>query len=149
MADEPTRHSAEVARAISALENIHGQLTPELVLDAALDPASPLHKAFEWNDERAGHQYRIEQARALIRTVRYEYRTSKAVIHTVRYVHDSRAVRDSGYVNITRLDEAGLADATVAAEVERVMALITRGRGIAGALGRESEFIAAIKAGLK
>jgi hypothetical protein len=46
-----------------------GKLTAESVLDAAVDPASPLHDRFEWDDGAAAHGYRLDQARRLIRAV--------------------------------------------------------------------------------
>lgn len=44
-----------------------GTLLPEDVVETARDPESVLHERFEWNDQIAGHKYRLEQARALIR----------------------------------------------------------------------------------
>ena len=46
-----------------------GELTPEDVLTAARSTRSPLHPAFEWDDSRAAHQYRLDQASYLIRAV--------------------------------------------------------------------------------
>lgn len=43
------------------------QLKPEAVVAAARDPESPLHRKFEWNDEKAAIQHRLNQARSLIR----------------------------------------------------------------------------------
>ena len=42
-----------------------GALVPETVLDAASDPGSPLHAAFDWDD--AAGPWRLHQARVLIR----------------------------------------------------------------------------------
>lgn len=44
-----------------------GKLTTEQVLTEAADPASPLHTAFEWDDQIAGYRYRLIQAGELIR----------------------------------------------------------------------------------
>jgi hypothetical protein len=57
---------AEVARAHD------GRLEAEDVVEAARDPASPLHNHFEWDDSVAAHQYRLTQARQIIRVVRVE-----------------------------------------------------------------------------
>jgi len=46
-----------------------GQLVPEDVVDEARPATSPLHHRFEWDDAEAGEQYRIIQARQLIREV--------------------------------------------------------------------------------
>ena len=46
-----------------------GPLTAERVLDEASDRSSPLYKYFEWDNDKAAHQYRLEQARRLIRSI--------------------------------------------------------------------------------
>jgi hypothetical protein len=42
------------------------------VLEAAKNRRNPLHKHFEWDDAVAGHKYRLEQARSIIRLIRVE-----------------------------------------------------------------------------
>lgn len=49
-----------------------GLLLADKVVAAARNEDSPLHNRFEWNDSEAAHQYRLEQARHLIR-VAVEY----------------------------------------------------------------------------
>lgn len=44
-----------------------GTLYPRDVVNAARDPKSLLHDAFEWNNGIAAEQWRLEQARRLIR----------------------------------------------------------------------------------
>lgn len=46
-----------------------GVLKPELVVEEARRPSSPLHSRFQWDDSVAAHEYRIFQARNLIRVV--------------------------------------------------------------------------------
>jgi hypothetical protein len=53
-----------------------GELTPEAVVEDARHPASPLHSLFEWDDTQAAHQYRLVQARAVIRAVIVRYRAA-------------------------------------------------------------------------
>ncbi len=60
-----------------------GLLIPEKVVEEARSEASPLHDQFNWDDTEAARQYRIYQAKNLIRTI-------------VRYAEingDKRAVR--------------------------------------------------------
>lgn len=45
-------------------------LQPDEVVKAAESSRSPLHKIFEWDNGRAGHEFRLEQARRLIRHIR-------------------------------------------------------------------------------
>ena len=65
-----------------------GELTPEDVLKDAENSNSPLHAFFEWSDTEAARQYRLSQARTLIRAVVAVYvddekpaRRMKAFVH--------------------------------------------------------------------
>lgn len=55
-----------VGRRLERLQRKHG-ITAAVVVRDAEKPTSPLHDAFEWDDTVAAHQYRLEQARAMIR----------------------------------------------------------------------------------
>jgi hypothetical protein len=46
-----------------------GALKPRDVVDTAADFRNPLHSYFEWNNEIAGDEYRLHQARQLIANV--------------------------------------------------------------------------------
>jgi hypothetical protein len=56
--------------------DLDGELSPEAVVADARHPASPLHPLFEWDEIEAAHQYRLVQARALIRAVVVRYRAA-------------------------------------------------------------------------
>lgn len=47
----------------------NGRLTGELLVAEAQPKTSPLHDAFEWNNHRAAHLYRVDQAAHLIRSI--------------------------------------------------------------------------------
>lgn len=49
-----------------ANRNSEGMLEPEEVVERARSRTSPLHSYFEWDDNKAGHAYRLWQARQLI-----------------------------------------------------------------------------------
>lgn len=71
-------------------EKFKGELTPEDILDDAKNGNSPLHSFFEWGDSAAAHQYRLQQARGLIRAVVAIYTREddgKAAIRQKAYVH--------------------------------------------------------------
>ena len=81
-----------------------GRLTPANVMHDARNLKSPQHDQFEWDDGKASEQYRLDQARTLIRTVRLEIRTERRIISTVRYVRDPSANQfEQGYVDVTSL----------------------------------------------
>lgn len=46
-----------------------GEVRPSALVDAARPKSSPAHNAFEWDDSKAGEEYRLIQARTWIRTV--------------------------------------------------------------------------------
>lgn len=50
-------------------ERFKGELTPKDVIDDAKNHNSPLHAYFEWDDGEAAEQWRLQQARSLIRAV--------------------------------------------------------------------------------
>lgn len=56
---------------VEELKNIalkhNGILDAENVVEEARPEDSPLHDKFEWDDSEAGHQWRLQQARNLIR----------------------------------------------------------------------------------
>lgn len=53
---------------IERLRKAHGGiLKPEDVVEAARARSSPLHRCFTWDDDTAAHQWRLEQARRLLR----------------------------------------------------------------------------------
>lgn len=60
----------EVGRELDRLRQEHeGALTAEVVVRAAEKKSSPLHDMFEWDDAEAAHQYRLVQAREIIRHI--------------------------------------------------------------------------------
>lgn len=59
----------DIKHALLDLIDDRGLLMPELVVEAARDVASPLHNHFTWDDDAAAHQWRMQQARMLIRSI--------------------------------------------------------------------------------
>lgn len=85
-------------------EKHNGLLTPDAVVAAAAKKDSVLHALFEWDGKKAAHQYRLDQARSLIRSVRVNITTHKTVISTVAYVRDpDRKPDEQGYVSTASL----------------------------------------------
>lgn len=52
--------------ALQSLHEKHGLLRAPDVVHAAKDPRSPLHRHFQWDNAKAGHAFRLHQARQLI-----------------------------------------------------------------------------------
>lgn len=75
------RLSVDPAEAFDELERIRktrGRLSSADVVEEATPEASPIHRAFEWDDDKAGHEYRLMQARWLVRAVTVSVRGGEA-----------------------------------------------------------------------
>ena len=143
MLQRATRPDHEaIAQELAALE-ANGRLVPEEIVRAAESPMSPLHLCFTWDDALAGHAWRIEQARDLIRTVRVQVTTETRTISTVRYVHDpSLAPGEQGYVSVEGLrDDPVNAAAALLYELARADAYLSRAEGIAVVLGLRTDVV--------
>ena len=61
---------ADIAyKRLKEIEEMWKCITPKLVIDDAINPESPLHDCFEWNDTAAARKWRERQARSLIKSV--------------------------------------------------------------------------------
>ena len=80
----------KAAKAFSELEKIKGNnggvLTAGIVVQKAKAKRSPIHDAFEWSDEVAGHEYRLEQARRMMRSIEVVYAEAPQVAPQRHYV---------------------------------------------------------------
>ena len=100
-------------------------LTPELVVEDARPEESPLHAHFEWDDQLAGEQFRLEQARKLIRSVVVSVRTPLGVTEQVRAYHAvADGERRSVYASLARLQSDPDEAAQVLAQAEREWKLL-------------------------
>lgn len=63
---------------LEKLRQTHGGvIQPPDVVKAAKPKSSPIHDAFEWDNSQAAEQYRHQQARALINSIRVVVRSGK------------------------------------------------------------------------
>jgi flagellar basal body rod protein FlgC len=117
-----------------------GRLTPEAVVEDAKSKDSPLHDHFLWDTKKAAYQHWLDQARALIRSVRVEVITESKSVSVVGYVRDPRAGDEQGYVSITSLksDRESAREALVG-EFSRVADMLRRAKEIAAALDAQDE----------
>lgn len=118
-----------------------GILKPEDVLAEATKPDHPLHSRFEWDDGKAAHAHRIDQARTIIRSVKVNVTVDKRQVSTVFYVRNPDAEADeSGYVGLPRLRTNKERSAQALEQAyARALALLTNARDLAAALGVESD----------
>ena len=127
-----------IAQRLAELEKAGGgNLTAEAVVEDAKSKSSPLHDKFTWDIKKAAYAHWLEQARALIRTVRYEHRTETRVISVVAYVRNPENEPDEqGYVHVEKLrKDVDLSREAVAYEFTRAAAALARARDLAVSLG--------------
>jgi hypothetical protein len=138
------RPSKQLLAALEALRDQDGYLRPESVVAAAKDPDSPLHSHFDWNNDSAAHKHRLEQARALIRSVRVEIKTEERIVRSVAYIRDpGLPAREQGYTPITSIrPRSAVAYEVVAAELARAEAALDRAHKVADVLGLDAEIAA-------
>lgn len=125
---EGARMGADAQSAGDELERIrtrhNGRLEPEWVVHEAKLARNPLHDLFEWDDNVAAQNYRVDQARGIIRSIDVvveEVEQPKAVRAFVSVVRD----RDRSYTSVSHamsdpvLRKQVLADAWAALEAWR------------------------------
>ena len=99
-----------VAKELERIASEHGGfLKPEDVIEEAKPKGSPLHDCFTWNNSEAAHQYRLQEARNLIRVV-VSYDVSGVQCNTpVKVWHSLTADRQShvGYRAIGDVMKSG------------------------------------------
>lgn len=61
-----------VADELLSIYHKYGELTPELIVAEATHVTHPLHGYFEWDNAKAAHAHRKQQARRLVRRVNVE-----------------------------------------------------------------------------
>lgn len=107
MADRPVRLGRDNRAIRAELQTIKdansdGLLKPDEVVRRAESDESPLHRYFEWADDKAAHQWRLTQARALIRTVEVVMPNDKSESFVPKFVslRFDRAKEGGGYREI-------------------------------------------------
>ncbi len=78
-----------------------GLILPHDVVEAARSPKSAMHDMFTWDDNEAAHQYRLYQARQILRTyVVIEDAAPKQVIRAFVSLKPDRQREGGGYRHI-------------------------------------------------
>ena len=135
MGAKPMRND-ELKAALKAIEDEKGRLTAEAVVQTATPEDHPLHGQFEWDDEAAGHQHRLDQARHLIKAVMVRLEIDHRVVTSIAYVRDPAAVPKQGYRSVTAIiSDPDDAREAITAEFARVSRHLRRARDLGSALG--------------
>ena len=92
-----------VGEEFEKLEKQNGSLTAEAVLESATPEDSPLHCMFEWNDPKAAHKHRLDQARFYIRAlVKVEIKEEEQPKFYRAYVNINPNPQDAGIFENTQ-----------------------------------------------
>lgn len=118
-----------------------GVLTPAAVVRDARNPDSPLHRHFTWNVKAAAAAHWLDQARALIVSVRVQVTTETKNVTAVYYTrHPGLEASKQGYIGLAALrSDADLARQSLVAEFNAVANLLRRAREHAAALDASAE----------
>lgn len=120
-----------------------GRITAEIYVEDARSADSPLHETLEWDNDKAAHEHRINQARAIIASVRVRMITESRVLSTIAYVRDPTCASDEqGYASVLRLrTDRNLAQRALLTELRRAQALMDRAVELADALDLKAEIV--------
>lgn len=76
-----------IAHELKAIYEKEKLLTAENVLNHAKDENNPLHDLFTWDDSKAAHEYRLWEARSLIKSVKVTIKTGVEEVTVRKYVN--------------------------------------------------------------
>ena len=126
---------------ISRIYQENNGITPSLLVEKAKSPDSILHHLFEWDDQKAGHAYRLDQARQIITSVKINIINETKMISAVSYVRDPRLPSDQqGYVSIETLKtDKDLARESIQLEFARAYAHLHKAKIHAEILGMQDQ----------
>lgn len=131
-----------VKEALAAIARKNGGLlTPNSVVLEARKKDSVLHDLFEWDEKKAAHAWRIDQARELIRSVKVVIKTERTTITTVAYIRNPDCESDEqGYVDTVSLvgDEERSRTALIS-EFTRAGSSLRRARELAEVFNMKEE----------
>lgn len=90
------------------------KLTPEAVVDFARDETVALHSQFEWDDAEAGSEFRLLQARGLIRRVlvKFDRGAGNQPMNVRAYLNVARGSGEYRSIDVVRAD-AGATEAII------------------------------------
>ena len=92
----------KVQEVVAGIYHRDGEVKPTTLIAEAKPKDSPIHAAFEWDNKKAGHEYRLIQARSWLRRVEIIIEDRPE-----RFVHIPRIVVDGGADDGRRLKEEG------------------------------------------
>ena len=138
------RHELKKAardRIVELAEANGGRVTPEMVVDDARNPDSPLHAYFEWDVNLAAARHWLDQARTLIRSVKIVTREDKKTVVSVGFVRDpTMESTEQGYISVRKVrSDEEMARDVLLDEFRRAAAALDRARKLAAVFKMDAE----------
>jgi len=96
------KHDA-IEKELKKIEQKHGTLRPEVIVEFAKNPKTALHSSFEWDNVKAGQEYRLWQARQIISVYVETYRIDGREVN-VRAFHSLPSDRTEGGLGYRSID---------------------------------------------
>ncbi len=130
--------------AIRSLEDESGRVTPQQVVTAARDKASPLHDLFDWNAKEAAGKWWLHQAREVIGAVRIQIVNTESAVKAPMYVKDTESA-GAGYRSVASMrDDPAAARESLIYTLTVASGHLRRAYDLAKPLGLESEIEALV-----
>ena len=101
-----TKFSKDIESAIQRIYERDGEVKPTTVVREARDKSSPLHGVFEWNDSKAAQQYRLNQARRIIRAVKITVEEQPEQLIHVPTIETQESSREGTYKPVSVVVES-------------------------------------------
>ena len=121
---------ADKEAAIRSLEK-NGRISPDDLVAAARAKGHPCHGDFTWDLKKAARERWRDQARGLIRRVRFEVEIAEATERVVMYVPDDGDGDEHVFRSLPRIRSRIQAGGVLAAEVAQLCGAASRAYGIA------------------
>ena len=97
----PNMDANIVGGVVEKIEAEHGAVTKELLLEESRPEDAATHSLFEWDNDKAAEQYRLEQARHTISALRVVYVTpEKEEIAVKAFINVSELTDKARYRNV-------------------------------------------------
>lgn len=117
--------------AIAKLKNDVGEDNlPHRLVEEAASQAHPLHGLFQWDDDKAAHAYRVQQARRVISSLRVVVKPgmpAAPAFFSIRVERQGEPNERQVHVETRKaLVNAATRDAVIRAELSRLLALLAR-----------------------
>jgi len=126
--------AAEMAR----LEEEHGYLTPEILLESARPKSSVLHPYFTWDQKKAAEEYRLHEASRYIRQIKITVTAhDQAEVKVRQFVHVSAGAQDDEeqprkgiYITIDRAQDEGRIDEVIESAKRELRSFLAKYRNL-------------------